>query len=177
MLDPFSRNTLVAVAGLCVAATIALAPIRARSSIESPASAPLSVPRDASGDEAVTSIAVARDPFDEPGPGAANARAAGSAANPASPASEMSLEPLPANVTDPIVPAMPGAAADAGGTSTRVTAVVTGAHPYALIERAGIHSIEGLGDRIGNSTIRTIDIDGVRLSSGERLSVDRETTP
>jgi hypothetical protein len=55
--------------------------------------------------------------------------------------------------------------------------VVTGAHPYALIERAGIHSIEGLGDRIGNSTIRTIDIDGVRLSSGERLSVDRETTP
>jgi hypothetical protein len=175
MLDPFSRGMLAAVAALCVTATLALAPIRARSSVEALVVPALPVAL-ANGDT-VAVLDVRRDPFDQPVTGGSIAPTAYPRTVRSTPGDDTAVEPLPATVANLVVPAMPASATDQAGTGTRVTAVVTGAHPYALIDIGGVHSIEGLGDRVGTHTISAIDIDGVRLNSGERLRVDPETAP
>ena len=53
-----------------------------------------------------------------------------------------------------------------------VTAVITGPHPFALVDEAGTTHVLTIGDRIANDTIAGIDADGVRLSGGTLLHVN-----
>jgi hypothetical protein len=69
------------------------------------------------------------------------------------------IGPLPPNAGAaggpfPIAPAM------------RVTAVMTGAHPFALVDDGGTTRIVTTGDEIAGAVIAAIRIDGVHLASG-----------
>jgi hypothetical protein len=59
----------------------------------------------------------------------------------------------------------------------RVTAIVTGARPYAMFDFAGNHQIKGVGDRVNGTPISAIDIEGVTLQSGARLRVTAGELP
>ncbi len=171
MLDPVSRTAIVGLSALCVAGMLALAPVGARGFGASPVpgrAAALAPPL-----ANVVAIPNRRDPFAEPQ--ASAAPAAPPIAAPllrASPHDEGdALEPLPGNVPDAVIPQVPGSAPDVQRGTSRVTALVTGPHPYALIETAGGHIIAGIGDRVDGSVITAIDLDGVRLQNGARLTV------
>jgi hypothetical protein len=177
MLDSYSRAAIVALTALCAAGAFALAPIGARSSIEP------TPPRLASIDmpialEPSNPATITRDPFSEPlahpaptlapayTPTSAQIGTLGVAAS-AGPVGET----LPSNLANDTIPAIPGTP-DASVAGARVTAIVTGARPFAMIELGGVHQIKGIGDHIGGQTIVAISIDGVRLSNGDRLAVD-----
>ncbi len=162
MLDPFSRTAIVGFSALCIGGAFAFAPIRARGSVAESVAAPARV---AYGAVAAAPEAVRRDPFTEP---AAIPPPASSNAALALPHPSAAVGPLPPNLSDDGIPAMPGTAA----AGVRITAIVTGAHPYALIDAGGVHTIKGLGDRIGGVPIDAIDLDGIRLHDGTHLAVD-----
>ena len=61
--------------------------------------------------------------------------------------------------------------------TARVTAVVTGAHPFALVEDAGTTRLVTVGDRIAGELIAAIDGRGVRLANGRLLAVAPAATP
>ncbi len=161
MLDPYSRGVLCALSALCILGVVTLSPLRARSSDEhrdiaqTPSRvAPLSV---------ASAIDIVRDPFaDRPAVIVQRER----------PAEVRSLQfatqVLPANLSTTTIPALPQGAQR---QTVRVTAVVTGSHPYAMLDTAGEHQIKGLGDRVDGRPIVKIDLDGVTLEGGERLSV------
>ena len=67
---------------------------------------------------------------------------------------------------------MPGTSPNSSDAAPRVSAIVTGAHPYAMLETGGMHLIKGVGDRIDGFAIISIEFDGVRLQNGQRLTVD-----
>ncbi len=181
MLDPFSRGAMLALP-LCVAALIALAPVRARSSIEERAPAVLSLPLPAASDPDEI-VAITRDPFAEPAASPVAATLPASSAVGEASLRADAVGALPSNLASDPIPAIPGSgratgAAIGGGAATlagdpRITAIVTGAHPFALVETAGVHEIKGLGDQIAGQPIVGIDLDGIRLQNGARLSVDR----
>ena len=54
-----------------------------------------------------------------------------------------------------------------------VTAVITGPHPFALVDEGGATRVLAIGDRIDGEAIVAIDADGVRLSAGTMLAVAR----
>jgi hypothetical protein len=58
-------------------------------------------------------------------------------------------------------------------TAATVTAVITGPHPFALVDEAGTTRMLTIGDRIGGEPIAAIDANGVRLSGGTTLAVAR----
>jgi hypothetical protein len=172
MLDPFSRGAIVGLAALCVAGTFALDPLRVRGSVFE-AVAPriaLTAPT-----RQAAFVSIARDPFAEPAAPSAPVTSVPAAP----PLADASGERLPSNLANDVIPALPGApSASAGaGAAAHVTAVVTGAHPYALVENDGVHEIKGIGDRIGGIPVTAIDLDGIRLQSGARLTVTREGQP
>jgi hypothetical protein len=175
MLDLISRGAIVASTALCVAAAVALAPTVARSAIAA-ASLPLPELPHITRDVADDALPIGRDPFAEPAASAPApatlARSASSASSPSAVA--LGIAPLPSNLADETIPAIPGEPSAAATEGLRVTAVVTGAHPYAMIERAGVHEIKGLGDRIGHSAIVGIDLDGVRLDDGSRVRLEAD---
>jgi hypothetical protein len=166
MLDPFSRGTMVALSALCVAGTIGLATQSARSSIQ-PRAAQLAFGPIPDAPQPAGEI-VRRDPFAEPAPAVAHAVPA-----PLSVSGDAgAVDSLPSNLAHDTIPAVPGLEPGMSAPQTRVTAIVTGAHPYAMLEAAGAHTIKGLGDRLDGVAITGIDIDGVALANGQRLRVD-----
>jgi hypothetical protein len=100
-----------------------------------------------------------RDPF----AGAAIAEVAG-AATPREPSARMPSIPAA------IAPLPPNAGAATGpfptAPSLRVTAVMTGAHPFALVDEGGTTRILTTGDELGGALIAAIRFDGVHLASG-----------
>ncbi|MGD1066971.1 MAG: hypothetical protein ABR975_09160 [Vulcanimicrobiaceae bacterium] len=88
--------------------------------------------------------------------------------------SASSPSPAPASSL-PAIPAVPAALpilppnAAAPNATVRVAAIVTGAHPFALItDERGPHLL-ARGDRIAGSVVATIDGTGVMLVDGSRL--------
>lgn len=171
MLDLFSRSAIVGMSLVCVIGAVALAPARARSS-DSPrpaSAAPFGV---SDAPVPAADIPIVRDPFTgEPSSRSTVATAAlPPASAPALPRGDVG--PLPSNLANPAIPTVPADATPAStATATRVTAIVTGAHPYAMVETAGNHEIKGIGDRIAGTPIAAIAIDGITLVGGQRLDV------
>lgn len=64
-----------------------------------------------------------------------------------------------------------------GAQTARVTAVVTGAHPYALVDDAGTTRIVTVGDNIASDAITAITAGGVRLANGRMLTVAPAASP
>ncbi len=56
-------------------------------------------------------------------------------------------------------------------SSAVVTAVITGPHPYALVDEGGTTRVLTVGDRIDGDAITAIGAGGVRLSRGTLLAV------
>lgn len=52
-----------------------------------------------------------------------------------------------------------------------VTAVITGAHPFALVDKVGTTRVVTVGDHIGSDAVVAIGADGVRLASGTKLTI------
>ncbi len=161
-----SRGGMVVLAALSIAGGIGLAPGPAQRSFAQTPRAP-HLPVVQSAEVPLDTVAVRRDPFAEP-----TAPAVLSATAPARTPPGESIEPLPSNLAHDTIPALPGAAPDPAGNGPRVSAIVTGPHPYAMLDTGGVHEIKGLGDRVGGIPIVAIDLDGVRLRDGERLPVD-----
>jgi hypothetical protein len=82
------------------------------------------------------------------------------------PASEIpaAIRPLPPNA---------GAAGSAlpFAAPPRITAVVTGDHPFALLDEGGTTRVVTVGDRIDGVVIRAITATAVRLADGTMLAV------
>jgi hypothetical protein len=52
-----------------------------------------------------------------------------------------------------------------------VSALVVGAHPFALLEDGGVSQLRTLGDRVGNHRIVAITLAGVRLDDGSFIAL------
>lgn len=173
MLDTASRTAIVGIAAFCVVGAFALVPARARGVLDLTSPQRPAFVAAPQFNPPPIAIEVERDPFESDKPAAIPTP--GSRTTPSTIANAPSLAnrdigPLPSNLPASVIPAVPG---DPVATSqtTRVTAIVTGAHPYAMLETAGDHVIKGIGDRIGDKPIVAIDIGGVSLAGGERLTV------
>ncbi len=164
MLDLYSRGLIVALAAACIASACALTPSRARGSNDPRLSEPSEARTIAAAGPAL--LSVIRDPFAEPPP---------RTLLPALPAEHVQrpedVTPLPSNLSADAIPAVPGSVADTARNGPQVTAVVTGARPYAMIESSGVSEIKGIGDAVGSSAISSIDLTGVTLRNGDRLAV------
>ena len=55
---------------------------------------------------------------------------------------------------------------------SRVTAIVTGAQPAAIVDAGAALRVVTAGDALDGSTITAIDDDGIRLADGRRLSLE-----
>ncbi len=53
----------------------------------------------------------------------------------------------------------------------RVTAIITGAHPSALVDENGTARIITVGDTFAGARVTRIDVRGVRLGNGFTLAV------
>lgn len=81
------------------------------------------------------------------------------------------LRPLPPNAGagDAAPPFAMPAPAPAQRPPARVTAVITGTHPFALIDEGGTTRLVTLGDRIGEDAVTAISGTGIRLANGRTL--------
>lgn len=161
-LTRYSRAAIVAAALACFSGAFALAPITARSAGNSPFAVndrtlpePLSV-------QAVAVIAPHRDPFAS----APDADAPPLQMTSLVPRIPATIGGLPSNLTGmiPLIPGSPNLVSRA--ETTRVSAVVTGAHPYALVVENNETILKAIGDTIDGSRITGITMDGVRLEGG-----------
>jgi hypothetical protein len=57
----------------------------------------------------------------------------------------------------------------------RVAAIVAGPHPFALAGSGTTLATVGVGDRLAGKRITAINIDGITLDDGSRLTVDAAT--
>jgi hypothetical protein len=154
-----SRVALGAAALAAFSAAYVTTPIVARSQSGSLANhAP--APASAAPEARAVIVAPRRDPF----AGAPVAEGGQSAATPREPASRMPSVPAA------IGPLPPNAGAGTGqiplASPLRVTAVMTGAHPFALVDEGGTTRILTTGDEFGGGIIAAIRVDGVHLASG-----------
>ncbi len=80
------------------------------------------------------------------------------------------LSPLPPNPGAPggLLPFTP---------AERVSAVVTGAHPVALIDDGATTHLVSVGDRYDGQRVVAIDADGVHLENGATLAVTMHSPP
>ena len=169
-LGPRSRAALGEHALTAFDGAFVATPLAARSSaIEHPAAASAAAPLP---DPAAVSVVVPRrDPF---AGGVAEPRAA---ATPQVSAVLAAVPPIPATLG--VLPPNAGA----GGTmlppasAARVTAIVTGPHPFALVDEGGATRVVGTGERIAGETIAAIGLDGVRLANGTMLHVAPPESP
>ena len=90
------------------------------------------------------------------------------AAMPALPPVPAALRALPPNAG---AGASPFPFASGPSTAATVTAIVTGAQPFALIDDGGATRVLTVGDRIGGDTIAAIGTGGVRLTGGTVLRI------
>jgi hypothetical protein len=152
-----SRGALIAGALLAFAGAYATTPIVARS-----AAAPLAAfPSLAPSSPLATPFAPVvpqRDPFArEPAPAAA-----------AVPAIPRAIGALPPN---------PGAPALVPAPAVRVTAIVSGRRPYALVDESGAARIVSVGDALAGERIEAIGSDGIRLAHGTTLTISPPSPP
>jgi len=159
MLDRSSRLALAAAAFVAFAAAYGTTPLSARGWLRAPERpSQATVPPPAQRDVAV---APARDPFAAP-------EAAAEPPPPAAPAMQRAEPALPA------IPALMGALPPNDGAfgaappqfAVRVAAVVTGPHPYALVDEGERTRLVAPGDTLGGIPIVAIDARGVRLRTG-----------
>jgi hypothetical protein len=174
-LDAGSRTALAAAAFTAFGAAFVTTPIVARGdagvvAIPIPSAAPLPAATP------LADVVPRRDPFDGGDAPATRPNSASpqtSIAMPALPPLPQipaALRPLPPNAGagDTAFPFAAGAR-----TSAVITAVITGPHPFALIDEGGATRVLTIGDRIDGEPIVAIDADGVHLSGGMLLAVAR----
>jgi len=177
-LDAASRAVLAATAFAAFGAAFVTTPIVARGEAgvaADPSPSVVSLP----ARSALAEIAPRRDPFtggDTPAArlGAISRQAlVAMPAIPPFPQIPAALRPLPPNAGagDAAFPFATGA-----HTTASVTAVITGPHPFALVDDGGPTRVVTIGDRVGGDTIVAIDADGVRLSGGTTLHYRRPLT-
>jgi hypothetical protein len=155
-----NRPLFGAAALLCYAAAIALAPAGARSQLDAhPSVADVAEPRI---EPAPLAVRPERDAFapratidDDP--------------QPVLPTSPPQLPRLPA---PRVVPALAPTA-----VASRVTAIVTGTHPTAIVDSAEGSRLVSLGDALDGSTVLAIANDTVLLANGKRLTLEPAATP
>jgi len=172
-LDRRSRAAIVIIALACFIGAFGFAPLSARSAADTLAfPAPLGVHPQAIAQH-LAIIPAQRDPFS----GASDADTQASPAPFAIPRIPATIGGLPSNLTGmiPLIPGMPGASAP--GEATRISAVVTGEHPYALVSEGTQNVLKGIGDRIDGLRIMSITIDGVLLEGGQLRRVTSSTAP
>lgn len=169
-LGPVSRRTLATAALLSLIAAVETTPLEVRSEggeIVFPA--PRVSPRPAS--TAFLAVVPRRDPF--AGTPVSPRFASGTSSSPRSApfglGGAVSLSAIPALPRIPVAPPIL--------TAPRVTAIVTGARPFALVEDGGLIRILTVGDRLWADRIVAIDIDGVHLAHGTTLPVAPTTAP
>jgi hypothetical protein len=160
VLGPRSRVVLAGAAFASFAASFVATPLVARSAGDLAApSMPSATPAAVIATRAA--LVPRRDPFAvDP---QQNAPAPPAVALPAIPAS---LGPLPPNAGAPPPPFALSA------QPARVTAVVTGVHPFALVDDGGASRIVTLHDRIAGESIVAITPLGVQLERGRLLNVN-----
>lgn len=168
-LGPRSRAALSAVAFAACAGAFAATPPAARSSSETPPAAGPQPSR--RPDPPVVAIAPRRDPF------AADASVARADLAPSTPAALVALPPIPATLN--VLPPNAGASGNVApfAAAATVTAIVTGPHPFALVDEGGSTRVVGTGEQIGAETVAAIGIDGVRLANGTTLRVAPAGSP
>jgi hypothetical protein len=173
-LDAASRALLAAAAFVTFGAAFVTTPLVARGEAGAvpdavPAVAPLA-PRTAFAD-----VVPRRDPF---AGGDTPVRAGVAVAQPQ--AAVPTIPPLPQ--IPATLRALPPNAGAGDGTfpfaaATRiaatVTAVITGPHPFALVDEAGTTRMLTIGERIDGEPIAAIDANGVHLAGGTTLAVLR----
>ncbi|HWT06909.1 MAG TPA: hypothetical protein VN224_14190 [Xanthomonadales bacterium] len=173
-LDAASRTVLAAAAFAAFGAAFVTTPIVARGEagvVADPTPSVVQLPaRTAPAD-----VVPRRDPFaggDTPAarPAAASQAPVATAAIPPLPQIPAALRPLPPNAGagDASFPF-----ATAARTSAAVTAVITGPHPFALVDEGGTTRVLTVGSRIDGDQIVAIDAGGVQLSGGTKLAVAR----
>ncbi|HEY0381349.1 MAG TPA: hypothetical protein VGC72_04055 [Candidatus Elarobacter sp.] len=173
-LDAVSRSLFACAAFVAFGAAFVTTPIVARGEPGTIAqsSQPLA---SAPGPTALADVIPRRDPF-----------AAGD-----TPVARANATPAQTSITSPTIATLPevpaalralppnaGAGAEAfpfasgARTAATVTAVVTGPHPFALVDEAGATRVLTVGDRIDGEAIAAIGTGGVRLSNGTMLPVE-----
>jgi hypothetical protein len=148
-----SRALLIGGALCCFAGAFALTPTDVRSQLAPPPPAVLSraSPQPVA---AATAIVAASDPFAP--------RAALDDERPSPiplPPVPLALRPLPGHDASTV-------------TSDRVTAIVMGPQPTAVVEHGIRTDVVGVGDRVGSATVSAIASDAVILSDGRRLALN-----
>jgi hypothetical protein len=188
-LDRRSRTAFALAAFAAFAGAYVTTPIAARSAAgTTPTVAPLPAPVPEPSRFAV--VLPRRDPF----AGALDTAAAGSARSDDARLSMPSNGPNDATWPHGLAPLPPNAGAAAMAPpfatvaaqslapaaqplSARATALITGAHPYALLDDAGTTRLVTLGDRIGGTTIAAIFASGIRLADGRTLPLVTDPAP
>lgn len=166
-LDRTSRVALAGAALLAYAGAFSTEPTTA--SVDTVARAAVSTAR---AHQAVRLVAVVprRDPFAEGMPAAVHvATARPVAIPPLLPPIPPSLGPLPPN-------AGAGGAPFPFSQGEHVSAVVTGARPFALIDGGSTTQLVTVGDRYDGERIVAIDTSGVHLQSGVTLPVAQRSS-
>jgi hypothetical protein len=174
-LDAASRAALAAAAFAAFGAAFVTTPIVARGDAGPGAGpAPTVVPLRAR--TALADVLPRRDPFAGGDTSAARAHPLSPQAPVAMPAIQAvpqipaALRALPPNAGAGDNPFPFGAGAR---TSAVVTAVITGPHPFALVDEGGATRVLTVGERIDGDAIVGIDAAGIRLSNGTTLAVER----
>jgi hypothetical protein len=158
-LDRYSRTLLAAAAFAAFAGAFVTAPFVARGAagddvVRAAPATPASTPA------TFAVVLPRRDPFAGEPPAVHPSNA------PMPPLSEIpaAIRPLPPNA-GASYSVLPFAA------PLRITAVVTGAHPFALVDEGGTTRVVTIGDRIDDVAIIAITTSGVRLVGGATLPV------
>jgi hypothetical protein len=174
-LDAGSRTALAAAAFAAFGAAFVTTPMTARGDagiVAGSAPSVQSLPQAAR----LPDVPPRRDPFAGGDAPAARRGTAPPQAPPTMPALQP-LPPIPAalRALPPNAGAPDGAFPFATGprTTATVSAVITGPHPFALVDDGGTTRMLTIGDRIAGEQVVAIDATGVRLSSGTVLRVAR----
>ncbi len=162
-----SSSRLIAVGAVaCFIGAIALTPSEVRSRLSPERSVATATPPSLAPEPAIVmpggdpfaARVIEADPTQMPQP-----RASGLASLPVF--SLAHIGPLPANAGAGMMTLGPSL----GGL--RVSAVIIGVHPTALIVDGTVSRLVAAGDRIGDARVITIDTSGVDLSDGRRLAL------
>jgi hypothetical protein len=158
-LDRTSRAALAGAALLAFAGALSNAPTTAH--VAMPAAIAVATNREARPTRFVV-VVPHRDPFADGIPAAAEPPARPAVAQPPFPAIAPALGPLPPNAgaRDGLFPFSP---------AEHVSAIVTGAHPFALVDDGSTTHLVTVGDRYDNEKIVAIDAGGVHLEGGTTL--------
>ena len=179
-LDAASRALLAAAAFVAFGAAFVTTPVVARGEAGTPANT-LPAVATLAPQTALTDVVPRRDPFaggDAPARAGLSVAPQARVAVPAIPA--LSQIPAALRALPPNAGAGDGAfpfATAATRIVAAVTAVITGPHPFALVDEGGTTRMLGVGDRIDGQAIDAIDANGVHLSGGTTLAVARPSEP